>query len=247
MEKRGDENALTSCVPRSFMKFRRSRGPNCEEASVRVTIVIEKTTPATVIVELAIARRCARHSRLQPRSRPCCAPTLGDDAVDVKRERGEADRGDGEEAGKKPVTTAEFLEPVTEKRSHLTAGAAISREKRTDANRRLTNGHMHAGRTFFPDRARSNWRAECSRGSWCGQSSPALPCRGCRCLCGSVPSKECPRDCSGRRGRSIGVAAPLVVPWSIASSQRKVGIQEKPWTNHSPTGAGSDLEPGVIG
>ncbi len=39
------------------MKFRSIRGPNCVDASVRVTIVIEKTTPTTVITAAASAAR----------------------------------------------------------------------------------------------------------------------------------------------------------------------------------------------
>jgi hypothetical protein len=42
-----------SCVPRSRMKFRSIRGPNCVDASVRVTIVIENTTPTTVMTAAA--------------------------------------------------------------------------------------------------------------------------------------------------------------------------------------------------
>ena len=50
----------TNCVPRSFSKVRRRRGPNCEEASVSDTIVTEKTTPATVMVEPAIVASTVR-------------------------------------------------------------------------------------------------------------------------------------------------------------------------------------------
>jgi hypothetical protein len=42
------------------MKLRNSRGPNWEEASCRVNIVTEKVSPATVIMELAIAERITR-------------------------------------------------------------------------------------------------------------------------------------------------------------------------------------------
>ena len=42
-----------TCVPRSRMKFRSIRGPNCVDASVRVTIVIENTTPTTVMTAAA--------------------------------------------------------------------------------------------------------------------------------------------------------------------------------------------------
>ncbi|CQD19963.1 hypothetical protein BN1232_04730 [Mycobacterium lentiflavum] len=44
-----------SWVPRSRMKFHSIRGPNCVDASVNVTMVIEKTMPTTVITEAAIA------------------------------------------------------------------------------------------------------------------------------------------------------------------------------------------------
>ena len=37
-------------VPRSRMELRSIRGPNCVDASVRATIVIEKTTPTTVMI-----------------------------------------------------------------------------------------------------------------------------------------------------------------------------------------------------
>ena len=50
----------TSWLPRSRRKLRSSRGPNCDEASWSVSIVIEKVRPATVIIELAIAERMAR-------------------------------------------------------------------------------------------------------------------------------------------------------------------------------------------
>jgi len=36
------------------MKFRKRRGPNCEEARVSATTVIEKVTPATVITDPAM-------------------------------------------------------------------------------------------------------------------------------------------------------------------------------------------------
>ena len=43
----------TTWLPVSRMKFRSSRGPNWLLAWVRVLIVIENTTPATVIVDPA--------------------------------------------------------------------------------------------------------------------------------------------------------------------------------------------------
>ena len=36
------------------MKLRSMRGPNCVDASVNVTIVMEKTMPTTVITDAAI-------------------------------------------------------------------------------------------------------------------------------------------------------------------------------------------------
>ena len=42
------------------MKLRRRRGPNWDDASVRATIVIENATPATVIMDPAIAASVAR-------------------------------------------------------------------------------------------------------------------------------------------------------------------------------------------
>ncbi len=44
----------TAWLPRSRMKLRSRRGPNCDEASVSATMVMENTTPATVIIEPAI-------------------------------------------------------------------------------------------------------------------------------------------------------------------------------------------------
>ena len=49
-----------SCVPRSRMKFRSIRGPNCVDARVRVTRMIENTTPTTVMTAAAIAVRICR-------------------------------------------------------------------------------------------------------------------------------------------------------------------------------------------
>ena len=48
------------------MKLRNKRGPNCDEARVRVTMVMEKTTPATVMVELAIVARTLRAPSAPP-------------------------------------------------------------------------------------------------------------------------------------------------------------------------------------
>jgi hypothetical protein len=45
----------TTCVARSRMKFRRIRDVYCEAATVSATITIEKETPATVIIEVAMA------------------------------------------------------------------------------------------------------------------------------------------------------------------------------------------------
>ena len=56
-----------SCVTRSRMKLRSMRGPNCVEASVRVTIVIEKTSPTTVITAAASpVRTCRLPSAVPP-------------------------------------------------------------------------------------------------------------------------------------------------------------------------------------
>ena len=44
----------TIWVVRSFIKFRIKRGPNCDEASVSATMVIEKAILVTVIMEAAI-------------------------------------------------------------------------------------------------------------------------------------------------------------------------------------------------
>ena len=46
-----------SWVPRSRMKLRSIRGPNWVDASVNVTIVMEKTMPTTVITDAAIEVR----------------------------------------------------------------------------------------------------------------------------------------------------------------------------------------------
>ncbi len=47
-------------MARSAIKLRNKRGPNCEEASVNETMVMEKTTPATVMVEPAIVASTLR-------------------------------------------------------------------------------------------------------------------------------------------------------------------------------------------
>ena len=48
------------------MKLRNNRGPNWEEARVSVTIVMEKTTPATVMVELAMVASTLRAPSAPP-------------------------------------------------------------------------------------------------------------------------------------------------------------------------------------
>ena len=48
------------------MKLRSMRGPNCVEASVSVTIVIENTTPTTVITAAASAVRIWRAASAVP-------------------------------------------------------------------------------------------------------------------------------------------------------------------------------------
>ncbi len=55
-----------SCVPRSRMKLRSIRGPNCVDASVNVTIVMEKTMPTTVITDAAIEVRSRRAASALP-------------------------------------------------------------------------------------------------------------------------------------------------------------------------------------
>ena len=50
----------TTWFPRSRRKPRRSRGPNCEDASDSATRRIENVTPATVIMEPAIVDSSAR-------------------------------------------------------------------------------------------------------------------------------------------------------------------------------------------
>ena len=47
-------------LPRSRRKLRRRRGPNCCEASVSATMVIENVTPATVIIDAAMVDSTAR-------------------------------------------------------------------------------------------------------------------------------------------------------------------------------------------
>ena len=56
-----------NCVPRSRMKLRSILGPNCVEASVSVTIVIEKTIPTTVITAAASAVRTVRAASAEPK------------------------------------------------------------------------------------------------------------------------------------------------------------------------------------
>jgi hypothetical protein len=46
-----------SWVPLSRMKFRSIHGPNCAEASVSATRMMENTTPTTVMTAAAIAVR----------------------------------------------------------------------------------------------------------------------------------------------------------------------------------------------
>ena len=55
-----------SCVPRSRMKLRSIRGPNWVEARVRVTRMMEKTTPTTVMTAVAIAVRICRAASAVP-------------------------------------------------------------------------------------------------------------------------------------------------------------------------------------
>ena len=53
-------------VPRSRMKLRSIRGPNCVEARVNVTIVIENTMPTTVITAAANVVRICRAASAVP-------------------------------------------------------------------------------------------------------------------------------------------------------------------------------------
>jgi hypothetical protein len=57
---------LATNVPRtnwillSRMKFRSRRGPNCEDARLRATMVMEKVTPVTVIMDAAMVDKIDR-------------------------------------------------------------------------------------------------------------------------------------------------------------------------------------------
>lgn len=55
-------------LPRSRTKFRIIRGPNCCEARVRARMVMEKTTPTTVITAAAIAMSTWRAASALPDS-----------------------------------------------------------------------------------------------------------------------------------------------------------------------------------
>ncbi len=55
-----------SWVPRSRMKLRSIRGPNWVEASVRVTRMMEKTTPTTVMMAAAMVVRICRAASALP-------------------------------------------------------------------------------------------------------------------------------------------------------------------------------------
>ena len=55
-----------SWAPRSLMNVRSIRGPNCCEASVRVTIMTEKTTPTTVMRAPASAARISLAASGEP-------------------------------------------------------------------------------------------------------------------------------------------------------------------------------------
>jgi len=61
-------------LPRSRMKFSSSRGPNWFEANVNATMVIEKTTPATVIIDAAIAPSTSRAPSGPPEYTTVCSP-----------------------------------------------------------------------------------------------------------------------------------------------------------------------------
>ena len=51
----GDEDSQSHLVPDSRTKFRIMRGPNCWDARVNARIVIENTTPTTVMTAAAMA------------------------------------------------------------------------------------------------------------------------------------------------------------------------------------------------
>src|SRR5208283_3041275 len=53
-------------LPMSRTKFRIMRGPNCCEASVRARIVMENTTPTTVMTAAAMAIRTCRSASAFP-------------------------------------------------------------------------------------------------------------------------------------------------------------------------------------
>ena len=55
-----------TCVPRSRTNLRSMRGPNWVEASVSATIVIEKTSPMTVISAAAMPTRIDRAASAPP-------------------------------------------------------------------------------------------------------------------------------------------------------------------------------------
>ena len=55
-----------SWVPRSRMKLRSMRGPNCVDANMRATIVIEKTSPTTVMTAAAMPIRIWRAASAEP-------------------------------------------------------------------------------------------------------------------------------------------------------------------------------------
>ena len=55
-----------TCVPRSRTKLRSMRGPNWVDASVSATIVIENTSPTTVMTAAAIPMRIWRAASAEP-------------------------------------------------------------------------------------------------------------------------------------------------------------------------------------
>ena len=68
MAKKNDATKVPSvnCTPRSRMKLRSMRGPNCVEASVSATITIEKTSPTTVMIAAASAVKIWRAASAEP-------------------------------------------------------------------------------------------------------------------------------------------------------------------------------------
>ena len=107
----------------SRMNFRNIRGPNCWEASVRTTMVTEKTTPATVMTAAAIALRTLgrrRASPLDPRGQGDM-PVVGG-AVEAVGDGEEEDRRQHHEGRRQPQIRSQGFaapggQPTVEQRS----------------------------------------------------------------------------------------------------------------------------------